>query len=32
MSELDYELRTSPYGQLPLELAVVEAIALATGK
>ena len=27
MSELDYELRTSPYGQLPLELAVVEAIA-----
>ncbi len=26
MSELDYELRTSPYGQLPLELAVVEAI------
>jgi DNA polymerase-3 subunit gamma/tau len=27
LSELDYELRTSPYGQLPLELAVVEAIA-----
>ncbi|MBM4413485.1 MAG: DNA polymerase III subunit gamma/tau [Chloroflexi bacterium] len=27
MSELDQELRTSPYGQLPLELAVVEAIA-----
>jgi DNA polymerase-3 subunit gamma/tau len=26
-SELDYQLRTSPYGQLPLELAVVEAIA-----
>ncbi len=25
--ELDYQLRTSPYGQLPLELAVVEAIA-----
>ncbi|HWQ14672.1 MAG TPA: DNA polymerase III subunit gamma/tau, partial [Roseiflexaceae bacterium] len=24
--ELDYQLRTSPYGQLPLELAVVEAI------
>ena len=27
LSELDFELRTSPYGQLPLELAVVEAIA-----
>jgi DNA polymerase-3 subunit gamma/tau len=27
LSELDQELRTSPYGQLPLELAVVEAIA-----
>jgi len=27
LSELDHELRTSPYGQLPLELAVVEAIA-----
>ena len=27
MRERDYELRTSPYGQLPLELAVVEAIA-----
>jgi DNA polymerase-3 subunit gamma/tau len=26
LSELDFELRTSPYGQLPLELAVVEAI------
>lgn len=26
LSELDYELRTSPYGQLPLELAVVESI------
>ncbi|HEU5089626.1 MAG TPA: DNA polymerase III subunit gamma/tau, partial [Roseiflexaceae bacterium] len=25
--ELDFQLRTSPYGQLPLELAVVEAIA-----
>lgn len=25
--ELDHQLRTSPYGQLPLELAVVEAIA-----
>ncbi|MEY3990417.1 MAG: hypothetical protein RI985_1498, partial [Chloroflexota bacterium] len=25
LSELDQELRTSPYGQLPLELAVVEA-------
>ncbi|MFO7171323.1 MAG: DNA polymerase III subunit gamma/tau, partial [Chloroflexota bacterium] len=24
--ELDYQLRTSPYGQLPLELAVVEAL------
>jgi len=27
-SGLDYQLRTSPYGQLPLELAVVEAIAM----
>ena len=26
-SSLDYQLRISPYGQLPLELAVVEAIA-----
>lgn len=26
--ELDHQLRTSPYGQLPLELAVVEAIAV----
>jgi DNA polymerase-3 subunit gamma/tau len=26
-SGLDYQLRTSPYGQLPLELAIVEAIA-----
>src|SRR5262245_6254778 len=26
-SELDYKLRTSPYGQLPLEMAIVEAIA-----
>jgi DNA polymerase-3 subunit gamma/tau len=25
--ELDFQLRTSPYGQLPLELAAVEAIA-----
>ncbi|GAB4151378.1 MAG: DNA polymerase III subunit gamma/tau [Roseiflexaceae bacterium] len=25
--ELDHQLRTSPYGQLPLEMAVVEAIA-----
>ena len=27
-SELDYKLRTSPYGQLPLEMAIVEAIAV----
>lgn len=27
-SELDYQLRVSPYGQLPLELAVVESIAV----
>jgi DNA polymerase-3 subunit gamma/tau len=26
-SELDYKLRTSPYGQLPIEMAIVEAIA-----
>jgi DNA polymerase III subunit gamma/tau len=26
-SELDYRLRTSPYGQLPIEMAIVEAIA-----
>ncbi len=26
-SSLDYQLRTSPYGQLPLELAIVEALA-----
>ncbi|HMO57801.1 MAG TPA: DNA polymerase III subunit gamma/tau [Roseiflexaceae bacterium] len=26
-SELDHQLRTSPYGQLPLEMAIVEAIA-----
>jgi DNA polymerase-3 subunit gamma/tau len=29
-SELDYKLRTSPYGQLPLEMAIVEAIAVPT--
>jgi DNA polymerase III subunit gamma/tau len=28
--ELDYQLRTSPYGQLPLELAVVEALTGGT--
>src|SRR4029450_13054329 len=27
-SELDYKLRPSPYGQLPLEMAIVEAIAV----
>jgi DNA polymerase III subunit gamma/tau len=27
--ELDHQLRTSPYGQLPLELAVVEALTTA---
>jgi DNA polymerase-3 subunit gamma/tau len=27
-SELDHKLRTSPYGQLPLEMAIVEAIAV----
>jgi DNA polymerase-3 subunit gamma/tau len=29
-SSLDYQLRTSPYGQLPLELAIVEALAAPT--
>jgi DNA polymerase III subunit gamma/tau len=27
-SGLDYQLRTSPYGQLPIEMAIVEAIAV----
>jgi DNA polymerase-3 subunit gamma/tau len=31
-SGLDYQLRTSPYGQLPLELAIVEAIATPPGR
>jgi DNA polymerase III subunit gamma/tau len=30
-SDLDYRLRTSPYGQLPLEMAIVEAIAAPSG-
>jgi DNA polymerase III subunit gamma/tau len=29
--ELDHQLRTSPYGQLPLELAVVEALTAERG-
>jgi DNA polymerase-3 subunit gamma/tau len=31
-SGLDYQLRISPYGQLPLELAIVEAIAAPPGR